>query len=228
MNRKKYLRGYILIAFVFLIYNIATIPFAKNIVFWTAYFFSVTAILMQVYTLYEMMKSQALIKGRVYDFPMLRNSVLYLIVQIAASLLLMGFSEKIPVYAAALIEMIILAVAVLGFFAVGAARTEAHRQDAELEKELIKMKELQSQVNLLIGQCEEAQIREILRKLAEEIRYSNPVSKEITEEIEEEISVLFTEIEAAALDGDTDNTSGLCERITGLLRERDRICKYGK
>lgn len=228
MNRKKYLRGYILIAFVFLIYNIATIPFAKNIVFWTAYFFSVSAILMQVYTLYEMMKSQVLIKNRVYDFPMLRNSVLYLIMQIVSSLLLMGFSEKIPIYAAALIEMIILAVAVMGFFAVRAARTETLRQDAQLEEELIKMKELQLRVNLLIGQCEEEQIREILHKLAEEIRYSNPLSKEITEEIEEEISVLFTEIEAAALNGDTDNTSSLCERITGLLQERDRICKYGK
>ena len=228
MNRKKYLRGYILIAFVFLIYNIATVPFAKNIVFLIAYFFSVTAILMQVYTLYEMMKSQAIIKDRVYDFPMFRISVLYLIVQITASLLLMWFSVKIPVFAAVLIEMVILAVAVMGFFAAGAARTEALRQDARLEEELIKMKELQARINLLIGQCEEAQIREILHKLAEEIRYSNPLSKEITEEIEEEISVLFTEIEAAALDGNTENTSDLCERITGLLRERDRICKYGK
>lgn len=228
MNRKKYLRGYILIAFVFLIYNIATIPFAKNIVFRTAYFFSVIAILMQVYTLYEMAKGQALIKDRVYDFPMLRNSVLYLIVQIAASLLLMGFSVKIPVFAAVLIEMVILAVAVMGFFVVRAARTEVFRQDAELEEELIKMKELQSRANLLISQCEEAQIQEILHKLAEEIHYSNPLSKGITEEIEEEISVLFTEIEAAALDGNTESTSGLCERITGLLRERDRICKYGK
>ncbi|MBD5523836.1 MAG: hypothetical protein HDR04_05350 [Lachnospiraceae bacterium] len=228
MNRKKNLWGYILIAFVFLIYNIATIPFAKNIVFWTAYFFSVTAILMQVYTLYEMIKSQARIKGGVYDFPMVRISVLYLIVQITASLLLMGFSVKIPVFAAVLIEIIILAVAVMGFFAVKAARTEALRQDAELEKELIKMKELQARVNLLIVQCEEAQIQEILHKLAEEIHYSNPISKEITEEIEEEISVLFTEIEAAALDGNAESASGLCERITGLLRERDRICKYGK
>lgn len=228
MNRKKYLQGYILIAFVFLIYNIATIPFAKNIVFWTAYFFSVTAILMQVYMLYEMAKNQALIKDKVFDFPMFRNSVLYLIVQITASLFLMGFSVKIPVFAAVLIEMVILAVAVMEFFAVRAARTEALRQDAQLAEELIKMKELQARINLLISQCEKAQIQEILHKLAEEIHYSNPLSKEITEEIEEEISVLFTEIEAAALDGDTDNTSGLCERITGLLQERDRICKYGK
>lgn len=228
MNRKKNLRGYILIAFVFLIYNIAMIPFAKNIVFLIAYFFSVTAILMQAYMLHEMAKSQVLIKERVYDFPMFRISVLYLIVQITVSLFLMGFSVKIPVFAAVLIEMVILAVTVMGFFAARAARTEALRQDAQLEEKLIKMKELQSRVNLLISQCEEVQIREILHKLTEEIHYSNPISKEITKEIEEEISVIFTEIEATALDGDTESTFGLCEQLTGLLRERDRICKYGK
>lgn len=228
MDRKKCLRGYILIAFIFLIFNIATVPFSKNIVFWIVYFFSVIAILMQVNTLHEMMKSRALIKDRTYDFPVLRISVLYLVLQITAGLLLMGFSVKIPVFAAALIEVVILAAAVMGFFAARSARTEALRQDDRLEEELIKMKELQSRVDLLISQCEEIQIREILHKLAEEVRYSNPLSREITEEIEEEISVLFTEIEAAALDGDVENTFGLYERMMGLLRERDRICKYGK
>lgn len=228
MDRKKCLRGYILIAFIFLIFNIATVPFSKNMVFWIAYFFSVIAILMQVNTLHEMMKSRALIKDRMYDFPVLRISVLYLALQITSGLLLMGFSTKIPVFAAALIEVVILAAAVMGLFAARSARTEALRQDGRLEEELIKMKELQSRVALLISQCEETQIREILHKLAEEVRYSNPLSREITEEIEEEISVLFTEIEAAALDEDVENTFGLCERMTGLLRERDRICKYGK
>lgn len=228
MDRKKCLRGYILIAFIFLIFNIATVPFSKNIVFWIVYFFSVIAILMQVNTLHEMMKSRALIKDRTYDFPVLRISVLYLAVQITSGLFLMGFSAKIPVFTAALIEVVILAAAVMGFFAARSARTEALRQDGRLEEELIKMKELQSRVALLISQCEETQIQEILHKLAEEVRYSNPLSREITEEIEEEISVLFTEIEAAALDGDVENTFGLYERMTGLLRERDRICKYGK
>lgn len=228
MDRKKCLRGYILIAFIFLIFNIATVPFSKNIVFWIAYFFSVIAILMQVNTLHEMMKSRALIKDRTYDFPVLRISVLYLALQITAGLLLMGFSTKIPVFAAALIEVVILAAAVMGLFAARSMRTEALRQDDRLEEELIKMKELQSRVDLLTSQCEETQIREILHKLAEEVRYSNPLSRVITEEIEEEISVLFTEIEAAALDGDVKNAFGLCERMTGLLRERDRICKYGK
>ncbi len=225
--RKKYLRGCILLLFVFLIYHIAVVTFAKNIVFWIVYFFSVFAIAVQAFTLHEIVKSQALIKDRIYDFPMFRISILYLIVQLATGLVLMGLSDKVPVFAAALAETVILAVAVAGFYAAGAAQAEAVRQDAQLYRELAEMEELRTRVNLLIGQCEDGKIGEILHKLEEEIHYSNPLSRESARGIEEEITVLFSEIEAAALEPDTETVSCLCNRMTELLRERDRICKHG-
>ena len=224
----KYMRAYILIAFVFIIYAVAAIPFPKNVIFGVAFAFSVLAIVAQIYTVYTVLKSQSLIKDRIYDFPQIRISVLYLIVQLLASFLLMGFSTKIPIFAAVLAEIIILAIAVIGFLAVDAVRTEAVRQDVQLEKELVKMREMQTRINLLIDQCEEKSIKDMLQKTAEEIRYSNPISRDISEEIENEIAVLYTEIETAALDGDIENTAGLCSRMEELLRERDRICKYGK
>lgn len=222
---KKLLKGYILIVLVFIIYVMAVIPFPKTAVFWTAFAFSLAAFLAQAYTLYTIMKSQAAIKDRIYDFPLIRISALYLAVQLLTSLLLMGFSAKIPVFAAVLVEMVILAAAVMGFFAVGAVRKEILSQDIQLKKKLAGMEELRSRVHLLISRCGEGQIRELLQKLAEEIRYSNPVSGEYSEEIEEEIAVLLEEVEAAALDGDVENTAEFCTQMKGLLRERDRICK---
>ncbi len=226
--RKKYLRGYILLLLVFLTYQIAVVPFAKNIVFWIVYIFSVFAIAAQAFMLHEIVKSQALIKDRIYDFPMFRISILYLIVQVAAGLVLMGLSDKVPVFAAALTETVILAAAVMGFYAAKAAQTEAFRQEAQQHRGLAQMEELRTRVNLLIGQCEDEKTGEILHKLEEEIHYSNPLSKESTSKIEEEITVLFSEIEATALDADTENVSSLCKRMTELLRERDRICKHGR
>ena len=225
---KKYMRAYILIAFVFVIYGVSVIPFAKNAIFGVAFAFSLLAIAAQIYTVYTVLKSQSLIKDRIYDFPQIRISILYLIVQLSASFLLMGFSAGIPVFAAVLVEIIILAIAVIGFFAVDAARTEAVRQDVQLEKELVKMREMQTRINLLIDQCEEKSIKDMLQKTAEEIRYSNPISRDISEEIENEIDVLYMEIETVALDRDIENTVRLCNQMEELLRERDKICKYGK
>lgn len=225
---KKYLHGYTVIAFVFIIYGAAIIPFPKTVIFGIAFAFSLLAITAQLYTVYTVMKSQTLIKDRLYDFPQIRVSVLYLTVQLLTSLLLMGFSVKIPVFVAVFVEVIILAIAALGFFAVGAVRKEAVRQEAQLKNELARMEELQTRINLLIAQCGEEQIKDILQKLSEEIRYSNPISRDSSKEIEDEIDVLFSEAEMSALDGDMENTAEVCERLRGLLKERDRICKYSK
>lgn len=224
--RKENLRGYILLAFVFVIYLVAAIPFPKTIIFWIAFSFSLFAILSQLYTMRVLKNGKERIKDKFYEFPMLRVSVLYLIIQIGVSILLMLFSEEIPVFAAVLAEVILVALAVVGCFAVEAAGREVIRQETEIKRELSKMKELQEQIRRLIAQCDEEKKKEMLQRLAEEVRYSNPVSNDISEEIEEEITVLFLEIEERVLDDDLENAEALCDRMRGLLRERDRICRH--
>lgn len=223
---KKSLRGYILPAFVFVIYTVAAIPFPKTVVFWIAFSFSLIAIFSQLYPMRVLKDGTARIKDKFYDFPLLRISVLYLIVQLGVSMLLMFFSEKVPIFAAVLVEVIIMALAVVGCFAVEVAGREVIRQEKEIKRELVKMEELQEQIKRLIAQCDEGKWKEILQRLAEEVRYSNPVSYDVSEEIEGEITVLFSEIEDRILDNDPESAEELCERMSGLLRERDRICKH--
>lgn len=224
--KKESLRGYILLAFVFVIYLVATIPFPKTVVFWIAFSFSLLAILSQLYTIRVLKNGKARIKDKFYEFPLLRISVLYLIIQIGVSILLMLFSEVVPVFAAVLAEVILMALAAVGCFAVEAAGREVIRQETEIKRELAKMEELQEQIRRLIAQCDEGKRKEILQRLAEEVRYSNPVSNDSSEDIEEEITVLFSEIEERILDDDLENAEALCDRMRGLLRERDRICGH--
>lgn len=223
---KKSLYGYILLVLVFIIYIAATMPFPKTDIFWIAFVFSLVAFFSQFYTIHVLTKRQARIKDRFYDYPLLRVNVLYLVLQLGVSLLLMFLSVKVPIFAAVLVEVILLAIAVAGNFAVKAAGGEVIRQEMQLKKELVKMEELQEKIRRLIAQCDEGKMKEILQRLAEEVRYSNPVSNDISEEIEEEITVLFSEIEERILDDDLENTEALCDRMKGLLRERDRICRH--
>lgn len=225
MNKKR-LYGYILLTLVFLIYVAAAMPFHKTAIWGIAFAFSLAAFFLQLYTIHVFIKRQARIKDRFYDFPLLRVSVSYLIIQIGVSLLIMYFSAKVPIFVVVLVEVILLAVTVVGIFAVQAARGEVIRQDIQLKKELVKMEELQKRINRLSVQCDEGQMREMLQKLGDEVKYSNPVSNVTSEEIEEEITVLFSEIEERVLDDDFENAEALCDRMRGLLRERDIICKH--
>ena len=222
---KKRLYGYILLVLVFLIYVAAVMPFPRTVIFWIVFAFSLFAIILQIYTIHSLRKEQACTRDKFYDFPLLRVSVLYLIIQFGASLLLMFFSGKVPIFAAVLVEVILLAAAIAGIFAVQTARGEVIRQDMQLKRELVKMQELQERIDRLIVQCDEGQIKEMLQKLGEEVRYSNPVSGDISEEIEEEITVAFSEIEELSLAGDWENATELCSRMGGLLKERERLCR---
>lgn len=139
-------------------------------------------------------------------------------------------SENIVAWIALILSLLALSLHVYTWGVL--KRNQVHAKDSTYDipekRDLTKMKELCTRISRLISQCGEERIKETLRKLEEEVRYSNPVSRDVSEEIDEEIIVLFTEIESTALDEDVENTIELCERMKGLLRERDRICKYVK
>lgn len=225
--KRKLMRGYILLALVCAIYGIAMVPFPKDAVWGTVLVYSVMAVAAQGYTLYVMFRTEALIKDRIYDYPMLRISVIYLIVQLTVSLVLLGFAQKIPYYAVLLVETVIVAGAVAGFYGAKSARTEIDRQDGQMQEQLAWMRAIQSRVEVLYSQCREGEIGQIIQKLLEEIRYSNPVSSDVSKEMEEEIACLLQEAEAAVMEENVEAARQWCGQITDLLRERDRIRKYG-
>lgn len=225
--KRKLMRGYILLALVCAIYSIALVPFPKDAVWGTVLVYSVMAVLVQGYVLHVIFRTKALIKDRIYDFPTLRISVLYLVVQLAVSLVLLGFAHKIPYYAVLLVETVIVAIAAAGFYGAQAARAEIDRQDGQMHDQLAWMRAVQARVEVWQSRCGEGEIGQVLQKLSEEIRYSNPVSSDISEEVEEEIEGLLREAEAAALEEDVEAVRQWCGQITDLLRERDRIRKYG-
>lgn len=222
---KRVLKGYILIFLVFVLYVTLTVFFPKTAIFWIAATFTVPAFFAQLFTLHRIDREDSLIKDRALDFPKLRISALYLIVQLAVSMLLMAFAAKIHVLAAAAIEVAVLLSAVAGFYAVEAACAEIVRQNAQTRERTKNMQALKERLNLLLAHCDQEQIQAGLRGLADEMKYCNPSSTDGSLEIESEIAALFLELEETALSGESDTAVSLCDRITGLFRERDKICK---
>lgn len=227
MNRRL-IKGYILIFLILVLYVTVTVPFPQNAVFWIAFGFSVPVFLAQIFTLHTICRQDMQMKDRALDFPRLRITVCYLVVQAAVSLLLMKFSVQIPIYAAVFVETAVLLIAVLGFYAVETACAEVIRQHAKQQDETAAMQRFQAQLNRLIYHCEGEEIRSRLRKLTEEMRFCNPVSTETSLEMEAEMASLLTEIEDVSLAQDMDAVLTLCNRMTELLQERDRICKNGR
>ena len=86
------------------------------------------------------------------------------------------------------------------------------------------MRSLQSKVSQIASQTDDAAIK----ALAEEFRYSDPVSNDAIADAEADLAAAVDELQAAYVDGDNDAVAQLCRKAAALLAERNRICKLNK
>ena len=228
--KKNTVRGLIVLAILLAVFCAIAfaVPFVRMTVLWLGFGFGVFAILFQLYIFHSAVAVKGNAKSRIYGFPILRVGVYYLVAQFIISLLEMALAKVLPVWMALLINIILAALAITGCFTVETMCDEIVRQDRELKKNVSNMRELQSLSATLVGQCKDEALREILQYLAEEFRFSDPVSSEETQEIEENMKVQIADIQQALVENDLDGVKNLCEKLKSSLSERNRICSINK
>jgi cytochrome c556 len=203
-------------------------PFPKNGSFWLSYVFGVIAIAAQIYVFQVAFPSGKNVKSKFYGFPIAKIGVTYLLVQLVLSLVCIVLAAVVPVTLAAVLYVLLLAAAALGFIAADTMREEIERQDAQLKKDVACMQALRSRVYPMSAQCADAQAAEALRKLADEFRYSDPVSGDTLSEAEANLTACVDELQQAVVDGDAQSILALARRTSIALGERNRLCALGK
>ena len=117
-----------------------------------------------------------------------------------------------------------LGVAVIGLVSAEAVAEEIKTQDVKLKKETSLMKGLQSKLEQMAAKTDDAAIK----ALAEEFRYSDPVSNTAIADAEAELAAAVNELQAAVAGADKDAVAQLCSKTSVLLAERNRLCKLNK
>ncbi len=231
MNAKKNMMRTLTVAAIVLVLFCVlafAIPFARGTVFWLAFVFTVVAILAQLYIAKKAFANGDGAKSKFYGFPIARVGFLYLVVQVVVGLVCMALGLVLPVWAALVLFVLILAAAVVGFIAADAIRDEAERQDTALKTNVTPMRTLQSKAAAIAAQCEDASLKGTLTALSDNFRFSDPVSSTATEEAETGLAALMEELQAAVLDSDSEAAAALAKRLEAALAERNRLCKLGK
>lgn len=228
--KKSEIRSYIVLAIVFAVFTVISfaVPFDRNSIFWFGYIFGVIAIAFQVYFLKISFFVEGDAKSKFYGFPIARVGLIYLAAQIITSFIEMAIGKYIPFWVVLIINVLIIAFAATGCIATDAMREEIEHQDVKLEKDVNRMRNLQSLTSSLVGQCSDVGLKKILNKLAEEFRYSDPVSSDSTEDLEEDLFIQLQDVQKAIVDGDTESVTKLCEGVVSTLRERNRLCAVNK
>lgn len=226
---KEAKRGIVLLAILLAVFSVIAfvIPFPKNTVFWIAYLCGVFAILFQLY-IFKSSFGKADARSRFYGFPIARLGIYYLVVQLIASVAEIALSKFLPTWVVILINVLILAFALSGCITAETMRDEIAAQDVKLKKSVSSMRELQSLTASLVNQTSDAELKKSLQKVADEFRYSDPLTSDKTSALEEDMHSQIGDLQQALVDGDVDGAKTLCSKLLDCLRERNRLCSLNK
>ncbi len=229
LNEKEK-KGVLVLVLLFVVYTliVLAVPFAKGGMFWLTYLFTAAAFGVQAYVFKLSFEKEAGAKSKFYGFPIARVGVLYLAVQLVLGLVFMALAAVAPVWLALVLYLALLVAAAVGVIATDSIRDEVERQDTQLKKNVATMRALQSKAAALPARCEDATAKAALEKLAEEFRYSDPVSAPALTDLETDMAATMEELSAAVTDGDNAAVLALCKKISATLAERNRLCKLNK
>jgi hypothetical protein len=224
--KKDTIRGIVALAVVLVLYILIAflIPFVHTATFWVSFVFTLIAFAVVAASIYIALIKNPDAKSRFYGFPIAKIGVIYGTVQLIAGIIFMALAAYAPVWAAVLVYAIALGAAVIGLVSAEAVVSEIHAQDNKLKKDVSLMRSLQSKVNQIAAQSENADVK----ALADEFRYSDPVSNDAIADAEADLAAAVDELQSAYVDGDSEAVAKLCRKASALLAERNRLCKLNK
>ena len=232
MNKNR-IRFYVSLAILFAVFTVIAfaVPFVHNTVFWLSYAFAVLAFAVQLYSYPKAFDFEGHdVRSKFYGFPLARLTTVYLIAQLVLSLVFMLLSRVsvIPAWIPVVLYAVLLGAFAVGFIAADSMKAEVERQDTVHKARVETMRALQSKAVFIASQCDDAETKQVLSKLAESFRFSDPVSSDALIDIEANLSALVDELQSAVLEKDTEAAKTLCAKVEATLADRNRLCKLNK
>lgn len=227
---KNAIRWWVVLGVVLVVYNVLAfaLPFPKTAVFAVSYLFTMIAILAQIYVIRTAFYRGEGVKSKFYGFPIAKLGVIYLAVQLIAGLVFMALGLIVPVWLPLALYVVLLGIAAAGFVAADAARDEVVRQEVKLEKDVSRMREFQAKGRALVTLNQVPEAARPLEKLAENLRFSDPVSSEALTEIEDQLAECLAQLQEAVSAQKTEQILSVCQEAEHILAERNQLCKLSK
>lgn len=219
MKQKSSVLAATLIVLILFSVIVFVVPIPKTGVFWLSYVFAVIAVVAQLGFVYVAFGGGSPAKSKFYGFPVFRIGMLYLIVQVALSLVFMLLGGLVPLWLPFLLYVVVLGLAAVGLIAADNVRDAVQMVDEKRIASTAVMERLRQDAEALKVVYPE------LDKLAEALRYSDPVATDATVPLERQLHSMLVDYQKLP-----DYTSRVrCNKqMLDLLAQRNALCKAGK
>ena len=217
--KKNNFVSYLALGIVFALFNVIAfvIPTDKTATFWTAYVFSIIAFAVQIPLWKIALSKKDTLKSKFLGIPVIHVGITYLIIQLVAFAVFMIF-PTLPAWLTVVVCAIILAISALCAVAGQAGANEINRVEEKIKVKRAFIQVLLVDIEMLVESEADVETKAALKKLAEKVRFSDPMSHEMLGELESRISNKVEEIKTA------ENKIDAIKEVELLLIERNKKC----
>lgn len=221
--KKNSSKGYFILGILFILVGVIAfaVPTAKTAAFWISYAFTVIAFAAQIIIWKAALGRSESLKSKFLGLPVLHIGIVYLVVQVVALIVFLSI-PTLPIWSAVVACAVIAGVSAVCMIASDVGRGEIDRVSAKVQEKPFYIRELQADVEMLEEQEQNPEIKISLTKLAEKIRYSDPMSNVALADLEDRIREKVTALRTA------DHKLEIIAELDLLLAERNRKAKILK
>lgn len=134
----------------------------------------------------------------------------------------------LPSWIAIIICALVLAINIISVIKASAAVGIVEGVDKKIKANTFFVKELTIEASTLVNLTQNTEIKPIIEKVFEEIRYSDPMSAEPLADIEAQIKSEFKSFESAVKGEDAELVTASADALIVLIKKRNEKCKLLK
>lgn len=215
--------AYAVLAIAFVLFNVIAfaVPTAKTATFWITYVFTAVAFASQIAIWKFAFKGADALKSKFLGIPLISVGITYLIIQIIAFAIFMVLPLTAS-WIAIVVCALILGISTICLIGTETDREEINRVEETVEKKVFYIKELQVDIEMLASTETDSDTKVALTKLADKIRFSDPMSNEVLVDLEAEITAKVKELKTA------ENKAEIITVLDSLITERNKKAKILK
>lgn len=220
--KKSKILAYGILGIAFILFNIIVfaVPTVKTPTIWISYVFTVIAFILQI-AIWNVALRKGNLKSKFLGISTISVGVIYLLVQLV-SFGLFNVYPLAPEWIAVVASSTILGLAGICLIGNEIAKDEIGRVEKKVDKKVQYIKEIYTEVKILADNEKEQQVKDELEKLADKIKFSDPMSAEELMDIESSIKNKIDELKVS------ENKRTLIDEVVVLLNERNSKAKILK
>lgn len=215
---------------VFAIWNIIIFSLFndKNTVFWWAYGFTSLGFLASIAVTYALFRKGETINNVFFGLPLLQITASYFIVQVIVGTVFIVLMHSVNIKVAIIVQIIVFAAYIVLALGSLLARNVITDTELNVKEKVLFMKLLDNDIIGLQGQANDPALETKIFDIHEMIKFSDPMTHPSLALVEQKISANTTRLKRCIMESNYQEAHVLCDKVEGMLADRNRKCKILK